>query len=92
METWEVGLNVFCVMIWPQSYGGLGGECDDLNEMSPIVSDFQIFGLQLVVLFEQFRGYGLAEGSMPVGTGFWGFKALLHPQHSLSASCVIFKM
>lgn len=35
METFEVGLNVFCVVLWLQAYGGQGVEYGGLNETSP---------------------------------------------------------
>lgn len=51
-------------------HGGQEGEGGGLNEVSPIVSGFQMFGAQLVVLLGQFRGCSLAKGSMSVEAGF----------------------
>lgn len=33
-EIFEVGLNAYCVMMWPQAFGGQGME-NGLNKMSP---------------------------------------------------------
>jgi hypothetical protein len=35
METLEVGLNAFCIMIWLSAYGRQGMEYGGLNESDP---------------------------------------------------------
>jgi hypothetical protein len=39
MGTSEVGLNVFCIMVWLQVYGGQGVECGDLSRNAPLGLD-----------------------------------------------------
>ena len=65
------------------------------------VEGIMIFGAFFAVTGSYYTGnpwlgvlLAVAGGALAgwIYTGFWGFKALLHPQHSLSASCVIFKM
>jgi hypothetical protein len=43
MQTFEVGLNAFCIIIWPLAYGGQGLECGWVR-VSPIGSYVGILG------------------------------------------------
>jgi hypothetical protein len=35
MRTYEVGLSVFCIMLWLHAYGGQGVECGGLIRNGP---------------------------------------------------------
>lgn len=41
METFEAGLNAFCITAWLQVYGLQGVEFDDLNKNGPLVHMFE---------------------------------------------------
>ena len=44
METFEIRLNEFCNMVWPQDYGIHGVEFDSLNKNGPYMLKYLNIG------------------------------------------------
>ena len=76
MDTFEVGLNVFCIMIWLQAYWGQVVECSSLN----LINLHELRGSGTIRRCDLVEfGVALLEEMCLCGTGFDIFYARAVP-------------